>query len=205
MPQRGLRGIWRTRPSRPRCSWLLRPHNALRRPATWPDRTAGSPMPLAPGAGAPGATIAPARLRPRSRSPKPFRSAGGTRGAGRLRPLRPRRAADQRRPDLARLCGEAGRHRRLSPDQRGQGGRADLRAAARQLRRARQPRTGQRRQGGAAARRNGPRSLRNSRRRHPARGPRRRRAYSHRANIVRHFHRQPVRHHRAPADRAERA
>ena len=39
----------------------------------------------------------------------------------------------------------------------------------------------------------------------PARGPRRRRAHSHRADLVRYFHRQPVRHHRAPADRAERA
>ena len=149
-----------------------------------------APMPLTPGTGSPGATLVPMAPDP------PIRSAaravvadgsgraGGARG---LRPLWPRRAGDQRRPHLARLCREAGRHRDVPPDQRGQSGGADLRAAAGQLRRPCQPRARQRGQGGATARRDRSRSFRNSRRRHPARGPRRRCPHPHRADFVRHL------------------
>ena len=127
------------------------------------------------GAGAAGADRAIRSRRPRS--------------AGGRRALWPRCAAYQRRPDLARLCGKARCHRHVSSDQGGPRVGADFRVAARQLCRPCEPRAGERRQGGPAARRDGARSVRNSRRRHAARGPRRRRAHPDRTNIVRDLYR----------------
>ena len=115
-------------------------------------------------------------------------------GACGFRPLRSRGSCHQRRGRVAGLYRQARCRRRLPPGQGGSGGFADLRAAAGQLCRSRELGSRQRGQGRAIARRDGARSLRNSRRRHPARRPRRRRAHPERPDIVRCFQRQPVQH-----------
>ena len=107
--------------------------------------------------------------------------------------------------DLARLRREAGRRRRSSAWSR-RTGRRRRPSCCRRATTSFMPSLGtrQRGQGGATARRDRARSLRNSRRRHSARRPRRRCAHPGRPDIVRYLQRQPVRHHRAAADRAER-
>ena len=168
-----------------------------------PELTA--PVPVAPGTGSPGADACSAAFHAAGGGAARADDSGGARGARRLRALWPRRAADQRRPDLARLRGQARRHGRLPPDQRGPGGGADIRAAARKLCRPCQSRSCQRRQGGAIARGDRARGVSKF---PPAPSGLEGRVGDVRipagTNLVRYFHRQPVRHHRAAADRAER-
>ena len=146
-------------------------------------------VPLAPGTGSPGATLVPERRRrrPDAAGASRARRPGRTRGARRCRPLRPRRAGDRRRPDLARLCSQARCDRRVPSDQGRQSGGADIRAAAGQLCRPCELRPCQRGEGRAIARRDGARSLRHSRRRRPPGRSRRRCAHPHRADFVRHL------------------
>ena len=119
-----------------------------------------SPVPVAPGTGSPGPTLAPPPMPQPSSPPQPVPMIPAGQVALAVSARYGRDAPAISGGLIWRVyAGKAEFNRRVPAPQRGQGAFADIRAAARQLCRARQPWARQHRQGRAAARRDGPRGF----------------------------------------------